>query len=61
MSYKVYIYALMLLITAFAFSGINFNNFFKANHKLEANIFMIIMIMAFSFLASQFIIFFIEA
>ena len=35
MNYKVYVYALMLLFSVFAISGINFNGFFKTN-KLEA-------------------------
>lgn len=61
MSYKVYIYAFMLLLTAFAFSGINFNNFFRTNHKIEAKVLIMLLVMAVSYLASNFIISFIEA
>lgn len=60
MSYKAFIYAITLVITAFALSGINFTDIFKKNHKLEANIFMILMIISISYLVSNFIISFLE-
>lgn len=61
MSYKVYIYAIMLFITAFSLSGLNFNNVFKKDHILEAKILMVLIILSISYLSSSFIISFIEA
>lgn len=61
MSYKVYIYAFMLFVTTFSLSGVNFNNFFKKNHVLEARLFILLLILSISFLSSSFIISFIEA
>ncbi len=60
MDYKVYIYALMLIVTVFSLSGINFNDFFKKNHIIEAKIFVMLIALAISFLASEFIIMIIE-
>ena len=56
MNYKVYIYMLMLFITAFSLSGINFNNLFKKNHIIEAKIFIMLIALSISYLASRFII-----
>lgn len=60
MSYKVFIYAFMLLTTIFSLSGINYTSFFKKNHAFEAKIFVILIALSISFLASEFIINFIE-
>ena len=60
MNYKVYIYAFMMLATIFALSGINYTGLFRTNHKIEAKVFIILVAMAISYLASQFIISFIE-
>ncbi len=60
MSYKIYIYAFMLLTTIFALSGINYTGFFKTNHKIEAKVLIVLIAMSISYLASQFIISFIE-
>ena len=56
MNYKIYIYAIMLLTTTFSLSGINFTGFFRTNHKIEARIFIVLVAMAISYLASEFII-----
>ena len=61
MDYRIYIYAFMLFTTTYAFSGINFNNFFRTNHKLEAKIFVMLLIISVSYLVSSFVISFIEA
>ena len=61
MSYKVYIYAFMFLLTTFAYSGINFTGLFKINHQIEAKVFVMLIIMATSYLASQFVISFIQS
>ena len=50
----------MLFTTTFAVSGINFNGFFKTKHVLEAKIFVALIILGLSYVASQFIISFIE-
>lgn len=60
MSYKVYVYAFMVLASTFALSGINFNSLFKQNKVFESRIFIIILVLSFSYLASSFIINFIE-
>lgn len=60
MNYKVYIYAFMLIVTVYALSGINYNNFFKTKHVLEAKIFIMLVAMSISYLASMYIISFIE-
>ena len=60
MDYRIYIYALMLFATTYAFSGINFNNIFRTNHKLEAKVFVMILILGVSYISSRFIIDFIE-
>ena len=56
MDNKVYIYMIMLFLTSFALSGINYNNLFKANHKIEARIFVMLIALAISYLAARFII-----
>lgn len=61
MNYKVYIYAFMVLVSVFALSGINFNELFKKNKYFEARVFVVLLILSLSYLASQFIICFIEA
>ncbi len=54
--YKVIIYSLSVLISVFALSGVNFNNFFKKNYKLEAKIFVIILGLIMGYLLGSFII-----
>ena len=56
MSYKVFIYAVTLVIAAFALSGVNFTNFFKKDHKLEADIFSLLCIISLGYLTGSFII-----
>ena len=60
MNFKLLLYAFMLLATVFAMSGINFTGFFRANHKLEAKILVILIAMGISYLATQFILSIIE-
>ena len=60
MNYKVYVYALMLLFSVFAISGINFNGFFKTNKLFEAKTFVILLIMALTYLSANFVIDFIS-
>lgn len=60
MSYKIYIYALMLFASVFAISGINFENWFKKNRIFESKVFVILLIMALAYLSASFVIGFIE-
>ncbi len=61
MSYEIYVYAIMLFVSAFCLSGINFNNFFKKGHIIEAKIFVMMICLGLAYLASSFIIAFINA
>ena len=54
--YKVLIYTLSVLLSIFAVSGINFNNFFKKNYKNEARIFIFILSISLGYLLGSFII-----
>ena len=56
MSYKIYIYILMLLLSSFALSGVNFNQIIKTNYKNEARILAFLLILSLSFTSSMFII-----
>ena len=56
MDYKVFIYIIMLFASFFSLSGVNFNNFFKKNHVIEAKIFVILLAISMGYLASRFII-----
>lgn len=60
MGYKAIVYALMLLVSSFSLSGINYTGFFKTNHIWEARFFIIIITLALSYLSGSFIINFIE-
>ncbi|MDD2207781.1 MAG: DUF1146 domain-containing protein [Bacilli bacterium] len=58
--YKALIYAISVLISVYALSGINFNNFFKKNHELEAKTLIIILSFALGYLLASFVINFLE-
>jgi len=60
MNYKIIIYAIMILLSTFIVSGLNINGIFKKNKKVEANLFIISLIMIMSYLLTNFIIDFIE-
>lgn len=60
MDYRVFIYIIMLFITMFCLSGINYTGFFKTKHELEAKLFILIISLGISYIASRFIIDFIE-
>ncbi|MDD4706110.1 MAG: DUF1146 family protein [Bacilli bacterium] len=59
--YKVLIYTFSVLLSVFALSGINFNNFFKKNYKNEAKVFIFIISLALGYLLGSFIIEFLNA
>ena len=60
MNYRVIIYVISLFVTAFAFSGINFKDFFRSKHNLEANNFTMLLIISVAYLVASFFISFIE-
>ena len=60
MNFKLIIYILSVLFTTFAFSSIDFNRIFKQNKVVEANIFVVLLILGFSGLVARFIIDFME-
>lgn len=55
MDFKIVIYAVMLLVSTFAVSGINFDGFIKRNHIWEARFFSIILIITFGYILTNFI------
>ena len=61
MSYKIYIYILMLLLSAFALSGVNFDHFIKSKYKNEARVLAFLLIIGLAYMSSAFIINIIEA
>ena len=58
--YKVIIYIIITMACVFSISGINFNNFFKKDHIVEAKLFIILITLALSYLVTSFIISFLE-
>ena len=54
--YKTLIYVFCVLISVFVLSGINFNNFFKKDHIIEARIFIVIISFIMGYLLGSFII-----
>lgn len=55
MSIKTYIYAITLMISIFALSGINFDGFIKKNKAIEARILVILLGISISYLVTNFI------
>ncbi len=55
MNYKAYIYIVTLLISIFALSGVNFDNFIKTNKAIEARILVMLLSIATSYLVTNFI------
>lgn len=60
MNYKLIIYSVSMIISAFAISSLNVNRFFKKNKVFEANVLAVLMIIALAELVSSFIINFLE-
>ncbi len=50
------IYIFSVLISVFIVSGINFNNFFKKNHEMEARFFVVVISFIMGYLLGSFII-----
>ena len=55
MNYKAYIYVISVLLSAYALSGVNFDNFIKKNKALEARVLVIILSLALGYLITNFI------
>lgn len=53
---KTCIYIISVLLSAFVISGINFNNFFKKNHIIEARFFILIISLIMGYLLGSFLI-----
>ena len=60
MKIKIFLYAISLLCSTFAVSGINFNGFIKKNHVWEARFLSIILIFGLSYLLTNFFIDFLD-
>lgn len=54
--YKTLIYIFCVLLSVFVVSGINFNNFFKKNHVIEAKLFVLVISFIMGYLLGGFII-----
>lgn len=55
MNYKAYIYVIMVLLSAYTLSGINFDNFIKKNKVLEARLLVLILSISLGYLLTNFI------
>jgi len=60
LNYKVYIYVIMTITAAFGLSGINFSKFMKKDSYFESRVLVIVLSMALGYLASKFIITFLN-
>ena len=60
MNYKLIIYSISMIISAFAISSLDLNKIFKKNKIAEAYAFAILLIIALAGLVSSFIINFLE-
>ena len=60
MNYKLILYIIMVLLSTYTLSGINFNNLFKKNKVIEAKIFVVSLSIVMGYLLTNFIVDFIE-
>ena len=60
MDYIIYIYVVCVFISAFAISGINFNNVFRKNKVVEARILVLLLSLALGYLVGSLVISFIN-
>ena len=60
MYYKLIIYVVAMLSSAFAISSLDLNRFLKKNKVVEANVLAILLIIALAELVSSFVINFLE-
>ncbi len=55
MNYKIYIYAIFLLMSIFILSGININGIFKKGKEIEAKLFIMAIACMMSYLLTNFV------
>ena len=55
MDYKIYLYVITLMLSAYSLSGLNFDAFIKKNKAIEARALVIVLSMALSYLVTNFI------
>ncbi len=60
MNIEITIYAICIVITTFAVSGINFDHFIKTNKAVEAKLLAIILSISLGYLLGDFVILFIN-
>lgn len=60
MDYKIYVYVISIFISAFAISGINFNNVFRKNKVIEARVLILLLSLALGYLVGSLVISFIN-
>ena len=60
MNYKTLLYAINLLLSMVALSGVNFDKFMKRNKPIEARVIVFILAFAASYLVTNFIVDFIS-
>ena len=56
MDYKIYIYVICIFISAYAISGINFNNVFRKNKVVEARLLVLLLSLALGYLVGSLVI-----
>ena len=60
MDYRIYIYVVCIFVSAFAISGINFNNVFRKNRIIEARVLVLLLSLALGYLVGSLVIAFIN-
>ena len=60
MDYKIYIYVICVFISAYALSGINFNNVFRKNRVVEAKLLVLLLSLALGYLVGSLVISFVN-
>ncbi len=56
MDYRIYIYVVCIFVSAFALSGINYNNVFRKNRVIEAKLLILLLSLALGYLVRSMII-----
>lgn len=60
MNYKVVLYVLFVFLTIFGISAVDLDKFFKKGKPLETYIFIMLIVMSVSYMATNFVINFVE-
>ncbi len=60
MDYKIYVYVVCIFLSAFAISGINFNNVFRKNKVIEARVLVLLLSLALGYLVGSLVISFVS-